>query len=238
MSTAVFPNGGRSVVEQMCERFPELHVNDDEKQRQLTTRIQEQFAYQWGGHWGGKKRTGLSDSQKSKDSMAYLESSGLCSTWDMFQGNAEATILVVDGQPPNFPDQPQSEATFMAVAGRDWLGVPSPGPGPGPGPEPAEDEILATLHAMQAQQAQDTGQILALDNFNTDRILTRLNEIVEQFEKSLKEILVIYLAMNRPGEGVGEPDEPIVPPGGEGDGLSELQKFVLTWLIQNRPASR
>ena len=155
MSTAVFPNGGRSVVEQMCAKFPELHVNDDAKQRTLTTRIQEQFVYQWGRKWGGKKRTGLSDDFKSKDSMAYDEGGGFVSTYDMFQGNEAVTILVHDGNYPDHPDQPPSDAVFMAVEPRDWLGVSVPGPGP----ETPDDEIITLLHDIESQAGADRGAI-------------------------------------------------------------------------------
>jgi hypothetical protein len=229
MSTAVIPNGGRSVVEQLCERFPELHVNDDEKQRELTTRIQQQFVYQWGGRWGGKKRTGVDDSLKSKDSLAFWEGTGACSVWDLFQGNAEATILVQDGQPPNFPDLPTSEATFMPVAGVDWLGVPAPGPGPGPEDEEELDEILDALDRLQETQARDTAAIIARDDLNTERVLQKIDDVKTQMEASLKQVLALYLARNRPDDG----SEPIVPPGTEPP--SDLQKLVLTWLLQNRP---
>jgi hypothetical protein len=229
MSTIVFPNGGRSVIEQMCQMFPELHVNNDEKQRELTSRIQQQFAYQWGGRWGGKKRAG--PSEMSKDSMAYDEG-GATSTWDMFQGNTAATILPQDGQPPNFVDMPPSEAEFIPVTARDWLGA-EVGPGPGPTPDD-DDEILDTLHDMQSQMVTDTAQIMALDNYNTDRVLEKIDDVKTQMEEGLKKVLAIYLAMNRPGNG--EPDEPDIVPPGEGDGgLSEMQKALLKWMLQNRP---
>jgi hypothetical protein len=227
MSSVVFPNGGRSVVEQMCAKFPDLHVNDDAKQRELTKRCQQQFAYQWGNRWGGKKRAGGGD--PSKDSMAYLEPSGNCSTWDMFQGNSAATILVHDGAPPDFPDMPPTDAEFIPATARDWLGVPVTAPPDAAGSGGGSDS--AQLDEIQSQMAQDQGQLVALDNFNTDRILQRIDDVKNQMEESLKKVLAIYLAMNKP-EG-GRPEEP--PPVGEGDGLSELQKLVLKALIENRP---
>jgi hypothetical protein len=230
MSMTVFPNGGRSVVEQLCAKFPELHVNDDEKQRELSTRIQQQFVYQWGNRWGGKKRAGVDDALKSKDSMAVLEASGACSTWDMFQGNAEATILVQDGTPPDFPDIPPSEAAFMAVVGHDWLGVPTPGPGPDDDLDDVLEEILAQLERLQETQTRDTAAIIARADLNTQTILDELHRIVEAFEATAQKVLVIWLAQQ------GEGEEPIVPPGTEPP--TDLQKLVLKWLLANRPQGR
>jgi hypothetical protein len=200
MSSTVFPTGGRSVVEQMCAKFPELHVNDDAKQRDLITKIQEQFVYQYGASWGGKKRTGLSDADKSKDSMAYLEPTGACSTWDVFQGNTEATILVQDGQPPNFPDMPPEEATFMVVTAHDWLGTT-----PATQPPPDNTEIVGAivaeiLNAIAASEAA----IMAHDDANTQRIVDQIDGIKTQVEESLQKALVLILAKRR-----RNPDEPV-----------------------------
>jgi hypothetical protein len=201
MSSTVFPTGGRSVVEQMCAQFPELHVNDDAKQRDLITKIQEQFAYQYGASWGGKKRTGLSDEEKSKDSMAFREPSGNCSTWDTFQGNAEATILVNDGAPPDFPDMPPADATFMPVTPHDWLGD-DPNPEPPPVDETDVEDIYAILEVMQTQQAEDTQLLLARDDANTQKILDTIDSIKTQVEESLQKALALIVIKRR---GEGEP---------------------------------
>ena len=201
MSTTVFPTGGRSIVEQMCAKFPELHVNDDAKQRDLITKIQEQFVYQYGAAWGGKKRTGLSDADKSKDSMAYLEPSGACSVWDVFQGNTEATILVQDGTPPNFPDLPPAEATFMPVTAHDWLGV-APTPEPPPVDQTTIDDLFAKMEALGEQQEQDTQALMAHGDANTQHILDTIDSIKTQVEESLQKALAIWLLKQR-----REPDD-------------------------------
>ena len=224
MSSAVFPNGGRSVVEQMCAKFPELHVNDDAKQRTLTTRIQEQFVYQWGRKWGGKKRTGLSDDFKSKDSMAYDEGGGYVSTYDMFQGNEAVTILVHDGNRPDHPDQPPSDAVFMAVEPRDWLGVPTPGPGP----EQPADEINARFDRLEQQQAEDTGKVLARIALTEERLMNELHRLSEEAQESIKKFLRLYLLQQQ------RPDQP-PPVGGEGEPPSELMKLLLKAFLENRP---
>jgi len=104
---------------------------------------------------------------------------------------------------------PPNESEFIPVTGRDWLGVPAPGPGPGPGPESPDDEILDTLDAIQAQMAQNQCQLVALENFNTERVLQRIDDVKSQMEESLKKVLVLYLAANRPGGG--EPTDPVLP---------------------------
>jgi hypothetical protein len=201
MSTTVFPTGGRSTVEQMCAKFPELHVNDDAKQRELITKIQEQFVHQYGAKWGGKKRTGLSDADKSKDSMAFLEPAGTCSTWDTFQGNTEATILVHDGTPPDFPDMPPADATFMAVTAHDWLGVEVETVPP-PVAQTDVDDIYAMLEVLQHQQSEDTAMLMAHDDANTQKILDMITSIKDQVEESLQKALALIVIKRR---GEGEP---------------------------------
>jgi len=183
----------------MCAKFPELHVNDDDKQRELSTRIQQQFVHQYGDRWGGKKRAGVDDSLKSKDSMAYRESGG-CSTWDMFQGNPAATILVHDGAPPDFPDMPPSEAEFMEVTGRDWLGVPTIPDVPATDNDEKLDEILETLTKVQEQASRNTAQIIARDDYNTQRVLDKIDDVKTQMEESLQKVLAAYIIRNRPDQ--------------------------------------
>lgn len=136
MSMTVFPNGGRAIVDGMKAKFPELAVNEDEKQRQLTKKIGEQFVHSYGPAWGNKKRTGLGDEFQSKDSMAVVELDGTISVWDMFQGNADVTVLVNDGDLPSHPNLPTSEAAFMPRQPVDHLGTQ---PDPPPDPDPPSD---------------------------------------------------------------------------------------------------
>ena len=77
-----FPDGGRAIIEQMVAKFPELAVNDDDIQRELTVKIGEQFRFTFGPDWGGKKRSG--PAPRSKDSIAVKEPDGTISVWDMF----------------------------------------------------------------------------------------------------------------------------------------------------------
>lgn len=155
--------------------------------------------------------------------------------WDIATDSG-GMALPVDGGPsdPNAADIPRwAQPTAELAQIED---TPGPGPGPTPPPDDQLAEIQATLERMQETQARDTAMIIARDDLNTQRIMDELHRIVEQFEATAQKILVLYLAQ-RPDDGDGE--APVVPPaGGDGDGLSEIQKLVLKWLLDNRPARR
>jgi uncharacterized coiled-coil protein SlyX len=156
MSTTLFPIGGRDIVVRMCNKFPELHTNVDELQRQLTIRINEQFAWTFGPKWGGKVRAGLDPvTFRSKDTQAVLESDGTCSVWDLFQGNAEATILVKDGDAPTHANL-GPEAEFIPVTPFNWLEDDGQVPEPEPPPDNAHDlvERVRDLEEVVGQQQQ------------------------------------------------------------------------------------
>ena len=169
MSTP-FPNGGRAIIEQLAAKFPDLFVNDDAKQRQLTMKIGEQFAFAFGPKWGNKKRTGLGDEFRSKDSVAVQEPDGTTSVWDMFSSGM--AILVNDGDLPEVPSHanlPPSEATFMPCQPVDHLfnGSPNPNPNPNPDPHPNVTKVdlgpvLAKLDAQAAEIAALRGMVQQL----------------------------------------------------------------------------
>lgn len=169
MSTIVLPAGYRAMVLAMCAKFPELHVNVDEKQRVLTERINQQACHLWGRRWGGKVRTGLDPvANRSKDSQGYREDDGRVSTWDLFRGNATADVLVQDGQAPDHPDQPLSDGTFIPVEPKDWLEGASVPPEEEPGEEPPPDDrllqilegLIADMDALEARDDQQARQLL------------------------------------------------------------------------------
>lgn len=178
MSTTTFPVGGRDIVERMCNKFPDLHTNDDDKQRKLTTRINEQFAFTFGPKWGGKVRTGLDPvTQRSKDSQAVLESDGTCSVWDLFQGNAEATILVEDGSAPTHANL-GPDAEFIPCTPRDWLegGVPQPEPPP----DGEMDERVRRLELENQAQAAKIDELQyqnGLQQSQVDELLARMTAL-------------------------------------------------------------
>ncbi len=93
------------------------------------------------------------------------------------------------------------------------------------------DEILAMLDRAQETQARDTGMIIVRDDLNTERILDRIEEVVNNAEASAKKALAIYLAMNRPGAGEPPPGEALPIPPGDGNALLAL----LLKLVANRP---
>ena len=148
MSTTVIPHGGREIIERMTRKFPELFVNVDEEQRKLTTKIAQQFVFVYGLQWGNKKRAGLSDDFKSKDSLACLESDATISIWDMFSSGLD--ILVQDGQAPAFPNDSPGNTTFMPVEPFNWLGDAGPEP---PDPPPDNGKLEARVKALEDAQA-------------------------------------------------------------------------------------
>jgi uncharacterized coiled-coil protein SlyX len=183
----VFPNGGRALVEAMCAKFPDLHVNEDEKQRQLTQRINEQMKYQFGQGWGGKVRAGLDPVQfRSKDSQAFLESDGTISVWDLFQGAEGAPILVQDGDAPTHPNLSSSDHKFIDVIARDWLdGAVEPIPDPGePPPNPGTDlePRVAALEAENVAQQQQLDGLAAV----VSALVARVNALEAELAKPLK----------------------------------------------------
>jgi hypothetical protein len=85
--------------------------------------------------------------------------------------------------------------------------APGPGPDPGPGPQPPSDnsEVLAKLDQLidmvdrlMKQQAGDTARILERDDYNTEKIQRQLAQIVEDAEKTLKQVMIILLATRQP----------------------------------------
>jgi hypothetical protein len=113
--------------------------------------------------------------------------------------------------------------------------TPGPGPGPGPGTGGSSDaeviakldEIIAMLNRQQETQARDTASIIARDDLNTQRIMDRLEQIVEDAEKTGKQVLALWMLQNRPG--TTPPPEGEVPPGGElpGGGQNALLLLLL-----------
>ena len=164
--TTAFPVGGRAIVEQLVAKFPALAVNDDDLQRQLTIKIGEQFAHSYGPRWGNKKRAGLSDDFRSKDSIAVQEMDGTTSVWDLFAGNASVDILVHDGAAPHHPNL-GGDATFMPCEAVNHLGlhVPDPGPiepdpGTPPTVDPREIQMLLTTALVSLEEVKATVRML------------------------------------------------------------------------------
>jgi hypothetical protein len=73
------------------------------------------------------------------------------------------------------------------------------------------DQILEVLKEADTQQASDTAAIIARSDFNTERIIDRINTVVENAEDSGKKLLVLWMA----ARGETPPD------GGDGGGGGE-----------------
>ena len=166
MATA-FPVGGRAIIEAMVAKFPDLAVNDDDIQRQLTIKIGEQFRYTFGERWGGKKRTG--SAPRSKDSIAVKEDDGTLSVWDMFSASVE--VLPNDGdlpKPVTHAHLPPGEAEFIADEPVNHLGIEQPDPGtrpPNPGTPPPVDlrelRMMLTDALVSLEELKETVGMLS-----------------------------------------------------------------------------
>ena len=163
--TTPFPVGGRAIVDQLVAKFPALAVNDDDLQRQLTIKIGEQFAHSYGPRWGNKKRAGLSDDFRSKDSLAVQEFDGTTSVWDLF--SSSVAILVNDGDlpaPGTHANLSPGEATFMPCEAVNHLGLNEPAPDPEPEPDPEIDpreiRMLLTTAIVSLEEVKATVRML------------------------------------------------------------------------------
>jgi len=113
----------------------------------------------------------------------------------------------------------------------------TPGPGPAPPlPDDDDDEIMAALDQVIAMlerqrevQARDTASIIARVDLDCERILERINQVVENAEESGRKALAWWLAMQqRPG--INPPPDQELP----GDGSNALLALLLKLLV-NRP---
>jgi hypothetical protein len=151
--------------------------------------------------------------------------------WDIVT-DQNGMAVPVDGEEHNDPSLGQRWAQPTAELAQI---SDTPGPGPGPDPSPDVDEISATLdeiidmlHRAQEVQARDTAAIIARSDLNTQRIMDRIEEVVNNAEESGKKILAMWLAMQQ------NPDAPPVLPDFPGDG-SNVGLALLLKLLVNRP---
>ncbi len=201
MSTA-FPAGGRSIVERMTQQFPELFVNEDDKQRQLTAKIGQQFAFTYGPAWGNKKRTGLPDASMSKDSVAVREPDGTTSVWDMFSSGL--AILVNDGDlpvPGTHANLPPSAATFMACAPFDYLSAGSVPPAAGQ--DPALAARVAALETEVALQQDEIDGLRVATEADRARLEALEGRVLSLEQHALQDTDALRVAGRTESSGVG-----------------------------------
>ena len=137
--------------------------------------------------------------------------------WDIATDSGGMAIPANGG--PSGPDPELASRWRMPTAELAQIEDSGPQPpgngGGGGGTDNAEineklDTIIEQIAELAAQQNSDTASIIARDDFNTDRILDRLTQIVEDAETSGKKLLVLWMA----ARGEKPPDS------GEGDGGS------------------
>lgn len=91
----------------------------------------------------------------------------------------------------------------------------SQNPNPEPEPPPPDNINVAILQALeditatqahqnvqldklQEQANRNTASIIAKDDYNTEKIQQQIHQVVEDAEKTLKEVVALYLVKNRP----------------------------------------
>jgi hypothetical protein len=85
---------------------------------------------------GGKKRTGLPDTFRSSDSIAYLEDDNSVSIWDV---QISSGPIDHAGKAPNHPNDSPENSTFMVCEPRHHIGGIIPVPPTVPEPAPPVD---------------------------------------------------------------------------------------------------
>lgn len=167
-----FPPQGVRIIDALAAQHADLAWGDDTQRRALVKMIGEQMAFELGPRWGNKKRTGLGDEYRSKDSIGYFEDDGTCSVWD-WQDGGTRTRKISEGDAPTYSHLPAKEATCMAVEPRNHLGAaPSPGPvaptpsTPAPQPIPTLDlsGLSYRLDSLTAQIERMYADYVARDN--------------------------------------------------------------------------
>lgn len=140
------------IVEALYGLNIDLARGDDNQRRQLTQKIDEQIAFEFGPRWGMKARAGGNIGNASKDSIAYLEADGTVSVWDWQNGSTREPQVKVNDE-PTYPNLPTSEAKFIAVEPVNHLD--------GEVPDDDDDDEEAALAAILKKIVDNTDQILA-----------------------------------------------------------------------------
>lgn len=152
----IFPPKGIDAIRELYHANPQ----DEEARKRDIKLVGEQMCFDLGNRWGNKKRTGLDDTFRSADSIAYLEDDSTVSVWDIQR--SDGVIIVNAGDPPTFPNLSPAEATFMECDPVDHVGGDNGEP-PLPDGEINEklNQILANQEVIMNVQ-QEQNQILQM----------------------------------------------------------------------------
>lgn len=168
---------------------------------------------------------GILTKDYGNNSMGYsvdiiIDRSGIF--WDVMTDSGGMAQPVDGGERGPEGDLAQRWAQPTAELAQIDSTTPGPGPGPGGGVGGGAnteiiqklDALLASMEELHKRQGADTALINERDDFNTQRIMDRLEQIVEDAEKTGKQVLVMWLAMNQGGGGTLPPGVEL-PPGTE-----------------------
>ena len=183
MSSTSFPRGGRAIIERMTRKFPDLFVNNDEVQRKLTQKVGEQFRFTFGDRWGNKKRQGLADTFRSKDSIAVKEDDGTISVWDMFSSGLD--ILPNDGDlaaEGTHRNLSPNEHAFMEVDPINWLNDERP---PSKPEEPPQNRLVFEQLFERLEQVKANQHMVAQEiSVMRGEIVQALHELRQEIAKA------------------------------------------------------
>ena len=151
----LFPPKGIDAIRALYHANPQ----DEPARRHDIQLVGEQMCFDLGNKWGNKKRTGLPDTERSADSIAYHEDDGTVSVWDI--QSSSGAILVNAGDPPTYPNLPPTEAAFMDCAPIDHMNS-NGGEQPPPADEAKLDKILANQDIILQLLNEHTAMLQAL----------------------------------------------------------------------------
>lgn len=128
-----------------------LAEGTDDERRKLTKMINEQICFEFGPRWGMKARENGNINNASKDSIAFLEDNGTISVWD-WQNGTTRKPQIHEGDEPDYPNLPTTEAKFIPVDPVDHLRNSPPSNGDDNNDDTKDD--IKTILANQVQIAQ------------------------------------------------------------------------------------
>ncbi len=140
-SQILFPARGVEIINGL---YRGVNPQDDNARRERIKVTCEQFRFELGARWGGKRRA--PNGPVSPDSIAYNEPDGTLSVWDIQTSGGDITVF--ENKPPDYPNLSPSEAGFVVCDAVDHLGavvVPPPPVEPVPPVVVDNGPILAKL---------------------------------------------------------------------------------------------
>lgn len=202
----------------VADKFKSLHQGTDDDRREATKRgvqtIRARFIGQSGdldGHrWTCKSEHNTGWSAQSKDALAFVEDEPVETgrlarmyMFDMINGSTRDTNPYPVTAHNHEETPPNDDAYILVPDSYDWLAEEA-SPSPSPPSNVTLDDVMATLHQMQQQQASDVQTINAHTTMESDRVIQRLNElrqeVIDFAEIAGKVLLIKHYRDQQPDE--------------------------------------